>query len=347
MKMENNVEETIDELFQRHTLIAPPNLEPIRVDKYIADNIKYVSRNKVQQAIHLAWVYVNDKPIKPNYKLRPLDKILIFTNQSPESQDVQPEEMPLDIVYEDNDIMILYKPPGIVVHPGLGNYTGTLLNGVAYYLQQKIGDKAQLLERFGMVHRIDKNTSGILVLAKNENALSNLGSQFFNHSIHREYMALVWGNVKEDKGTINAHIGRSQRNRKLFEAYPNGERGKYAVTHYKVIERFGYTTLVACQLETGRTHQIRVHMKYLGHPIFSDDTYGGDKIVYGVAYSKYKQFIENLFKICPRQALHAKTLGIKHPTTHEEMFFERAVPEDMQLLIDKWRQYAENRHFEF
>ncbi|MGL4346837.1 MAG: RluA family pseudouridine synthase [Chitinophagaceae bacterium] len=345
--MENTFEDNINELFQRHTLIAPANLDSIRIDKYIVENIKHISRNKVQQAIHLDWVYVNNRPIKPNYKVRPSDKILIFTNRTPEPQNVVPESIPLDIVYEDNDIMILYKHPGLVVHPGLGNANGTLLNGVAYYLQQQIGNLAQSLNRFGMVHRIDKNTSGILILAKNENALSNLGSQFFNHSIHREYIALVWGDVKNDSGVINSHIGRSLRNRKKFEAYPDGERGKHAITHYKVIERFGYTTLITCQLETGRTHQIRVHMKSIGHPIFSDDTYGGDKIVYGAPYSKYKQFIGNLFTLCPRQALHAKTLGIIHPHTNKKMFFEKPMPEDMQLLIGKWRQYVQNRHFEF
>jgi 23S rRNA pseudouridine1911/1915/1917 synthase len=238
--------------------------------------------------------------------------------------------------------MMINKPAGMVVHPGSGNYSGTLLNGVAWYLkEQNPTISEELLPRFGLVHRIDKNTSGLLVLAKNDKAMRQLAKQFFDHTVKRQYVALVWGDMEKDEGTIVAHVGRHQRFRKLFEAYPDGEYGKDAITHFKVLERFGYVTLVECILETGRTHQIRVHMKYIGHPLFSDDFYGGDKIVKGTVYTKYKQFVDNCFAICPRQALHAKTLSFVHPTTNEEMKFDSILPVDMQKVIEKWRNYTE------
>jgi 23S rRNA pseudouridine1911/1915/1917 synthase len=249
--------------------------------------------------------------------------------------------MDLSIFYEDKDVMIINKPAGMVVHPGSGNYSGTLLNGVAWYLQQQNPELSEeTLPRFGMVHRIDKNTSGLLVLAKTDLAMRQLAKQFFDHTVNREYIALVWGDVQEDKGTIRAHVGRHLRFRKLFEAYPDGEHGKEAITHYEVIERFGYVTLVRCKLETGRTHQIRVHMKYLGHPLFNDDFYGGDKIVKGTVYARYKQFVENCFEICKRQALHARTLGFVHPSTSLKIDFESPLPVDMEEVIEKWRNYS-------
>jgi 23S rRNA pseudouridine1911/1915/1917 synthase len=288
-------------------------------------------------------VLVNDTTIKSNYKIKPLDSIIVYSDMSPEETEVKPEKMELNIVYEDAELMIINKPAGMVVHPGSGNYTGTLLNGVSYYLQQQNPNLSEdTLPRFGLVHRIDKNTSGLLVLAKTDKAMRNLAKQFFDHTTSRKYVALVWGDVQNDTGTIKAHVGRNLRFRKLFDAYPEGDHGKDATTHYTVLERFGYVTLVECVLETGRTHQIRVHMKYIGHPLFNDDFYGGDKILKGTVYAKYKQFVDNCFAICKRQALHAKTLGFMHPATGEEMFFEAALPDDMEQVIEKWRRYSQS-----
>jgi 23S rRNA pseudouridine1911/1915/1917 synthase len=297
----------------------------------------------VQQAIDAGMVLVNDKEVKSNYKIKPLDAIIVYSDMNPEDTDVVPEKMDLNIVYEDADLMIVNKPAGMVVHPGSGNYSGTLINGVAYYLQQTNPTITEdLLPRFGLVHRIDKNTSGLLVLAKTDKAMRQLAKQFFDHTVKRQYVALVWGDVIEDTGTICAHVGRNLRFRKLFEAYPEGDHGKEAITHYTVLERFGYVTLVQCVLETGRTHQIRVHMKYIGHPLFNDDTYGGDKIVKGTVFTKYKQFVDNCFDVCKRQALHARTLGFTHPSTGEEMLFESALPEDIEQVIEKWRKYSQS-----
>ncbi|MBI1344152.1 MAG: RluA family pseudouridine synthase [Terrimonas sp.] len=330
-----------DDLFERFVFKTDKGQEPYRIDKYLMNRIEGATRNKLQQALNAGLVTVNGKEVKPNFKVKGLDEIIVYSDMSPADTDVVPEKMDLDIVYEDDDIMMINKPAGMVVHPGSGNYTGTLLNGVAWYLQQKDPQISEdKLPRFGLVHRIDKNTSGLLVLAKTDKAMSNLAKQFFDHTVKREYVALVWGDVKENEGTIKAHVGRHLRHRKLFEAYPEGDHGKEAITHYHVLERYGYTTLVSCVLETGRTHQIRVHMKYLGHPLFSDDFYGGDKIVKGTVYSKYKQFVENCFSICPRQALHAKTLGFVHPTSGKNLFFETELPGDMQKVIEKWKAYA-------
>ncbi len=284
---------------------------------------------------------MNNKEVKQNYKIKPFDNIIIYSDLSPESTEVIPEKLPLNIVFEDDDIMIINKPAGMVVHPGSGNYSGTLLNGIAWYLQQKNPEvNEQTLSRFGLVHRIDKNTSGLLVLAKNDKALRHLAKQFFDHTVKRQYTALVWGDVQNDKGTIVAHVGRNLRYRKLFEAYPEGDHGKAAITHYTVLERFNYVTIVQCVLETGRTHQIRVHMKHIGHPLFNDDIYGGNKILKGTIFTKYKQFVDNCFAICARQALHAKTLGFIHPTTGKEMFFEAELPNDIEQVIEKWRGYV-------
>jgi 23S rRNA pseudouridine1911/1915/1917 synthase len=338
---EQEINEGSDELYERFSFKIDKGQEPLRIDKYLMNRIEKATRNKLQQAINSGMVLVNAKPVRPNYKIRALDEIIVYSDLSPEDTDVVPEELPLNITYEDTDIMLINKPPGMVVHPGSGNYTGTLLNGVAWYLRKQNPTLTEeTLPRFGLVHRIDKNTSGLLVLAKSDIAMRNLAKQFFDHTISRKYMALVWGDVQKDEGTIVAHVGRHQRFRKLFEAYPEGDHGKDAITHYKVVERFGYVTLVECILETGRTHQIRVHMKYIGHPLFNDDFYGGDKIVKGTVYAKYKQFVENCFAICPRQALHAKTLGFIHPITGKEMYFDTPLPADIEQVIERWRKYV-------
>ena len=332
--------EISDELYQRFTFNVDKGQAPLRIDKFLMVRLEGATRNKLQRAINTGLVLVNDKEVRPNYKVKPYDSIIIYSDLSPESTDVVPEKMDLNIVYEDDDVMVINKPAGMVVHPGSGNYSGTLLNGVAYYLQQKNPHiNEETLPRFGLVHRIDKNTSGLLVLAKTDKAMRHLAKQFYDHTVQRRYRALVWGELAEEKGTIRAHVGRNQRYRKLFEAYPEGDHGKDAITHYTVLERFNYVTLVECVLETGRTHQIRVHMKYLGHPLFNDDFYGGDKIVKGTIYSKYKQFVENCFAICPRQALHAKTLGFIHPTTGKHLHFDTDLPSDMEQVIEKWRNY--------
>ncbi|MFM8710939.1 MAG: RluA family pseudouridine synthase, partial [Sphingomonadales bacterium] len=320
---EDRITEGGDELYERFTLQIDKGQEPLRIDKFLANRIEGATRNKLQQAMTLGMVTVNGVPVKSNYKIKPLDQICIYSDTSPEETEVLPEEMKLDIVYEDADLMVINKPAGLVVHPGSGNYRSTLLNGVAWYLRQQNPTLTEeVLPRFGLVHRIDKNTSGLLVLAKTDVAMRQLAKQFFDHSVKREYHALVWGDLPQDQGTIVAYVGRHQRFRKKFEAYPEGDYGKEAITHYQVLERLGYVTYVRCVLETGRTHQIRVHMKYLGHPLFSDDTYGGDTIVKGTIYAKYKQFVENCFALCPRQALHAKTLGFLHPVTQKELYFE-------------------------
>jgi 23S rRNA pseudouridine1911/1915/1917 synthase len=333
--------ETSEELYERMSIRVDKGQEPYRLDKFLANRIENASRNKIQQAIETGRVLVNNKIVQSNYKIRPADDIIIYSDKQVQGEEIIPEKIPLNIVYEDDAVMIINKPPGLVVHPASGNYSGTLINGVAYYLQQKNKSiNEENLPRFGLVHRIDKNTSGLMVLAKTEKAVTSLARQFFDHSIKRQYIALVWGDLKEDAGTVVAHVGRHKRFRKLFDAYPDGDSGKEAITHYKVLERFGYVTLVQCVLETGRTHQIRVHMQHLGHPLFNDETYGGDKIVKGTVFSKYKQFVDNCFEICPRHALHAKTLGFIHPDSNKEMLFESELPEDMKKLIDKWRDYV-------
>jgi 23S rRNA pseudouridine1911/1915/1917 synthase len=340
-KQEPEILDSNDELYERFTLTIDKGQEPLRIDKFLANRIEGATRNKLQQAINLGLVMVNGKEIRSNYKIKPLDSIIIYSDMSPEETDVVPEKMELNIVYEDEDLMIINKPAGMVVHPGSGNYSGTLLNGIAWYLQQqKPGISEEVLPRFGLVHRIDKNTTGLLVLAKTDKAMRHLAKQFFDHTVKRQYVALVWGDMENETGTIKAHVGRHLRFRKLFEAYPEGDHGKDAITHYRVLERFGYVTVVECVLETGRTHQIRVHMKYTGHPLFNDDFYGGDKIVKGTVYTKYKQFVDNCFQICQRQALHAKTLGFIHPASGKEMFFEAELPADMEQVIEKWRNYV-------
>jgi 23S rRNA pseudouridine1911/1915/1917 synthase len=337
-------EEAPEELYERKSFKIDPGQEPLRIDKWVQQRIENASRSKVQQAIEAGFLTVNGKPVKNNYKIKPGDDILLMSLVNPETTEVKPENIPLNIVFEDDTVMVLNKPPNMVVHPGVGNYTGTLLNGIAYYLlQQKPNLTEEDLPRYGLVHRIDKNTTGLIVLAKTPDAAAHLAKQFFNHTVSRKYVALVWGNVEQDEGTVVAHVGRHQRHRKMFEAYPEGESGKHAITHYSVMERFNYVTLVQCRLETGRTHQIRVHMKHIGHTLFNDWEYGGDKILKGTIYAKYKQFVDNCFAICPRVALHAATLGFIHPKTNKELFFEAPLPDDIRLLIEKWRGYIHKK----
>jgi 23S rRNA pseudouridine1911/1915/1917 synthase len=330
-----------EELYEKLALTIDKGQEPLRIDKFLMTRVEGATRNKIQQAVDNEMVLVNDKAVKSNYKVKPGDKITIFNNRSPESSDIIPEDIPLTIIYEDDDVLVIDKPAGMVVHPGSGNPNGTLINGVAYYLKKQNPNLDEsTLPRFGLVHRIDKNTSGLLVMAKTSKAMSDLAKQFFNHTVHRRYISLVWGNFDTQEGTIVAHVGRHLRFRKLFTAYPDGDHGKDAITHYKVLENFNYVSLVECRLETGRTHQIRVHMQYIGHPLFNDDFYGGDRVVKGTVFTKYKQFVDNCFALCPRQALHARELGFIHPITRKQVHFESPLPTEIQQVIDKWRRYS-------
>lgn len=344
----SHIEEDVldsEELFEKLSLEVSKGQESLRIDKFLMTRIEGATRNKIQQGIDEERVLVNDKPVKANYKVRPLDKIVVFDNRHPDSGEIKPENIPLNIVFEDEHILIINKPAGLVVHPGSGNPGGTLINGIAYYLlQQNPEINESGLNRFGMVHRIDKNTSGLLVLAKTPLAMTHLAKQFFNHTVHRRYVALVWGDFENEMGTVTGHVGRHQRFRKLFTTYPDGDYGKEAITHYKVLEKFNYTTLVECRLETGRTHQIRVHMKHIGHPLFNDDTYGGDQIVKGTVFTRYKQFVDNCFAMCQRQALHARELGFIHPGTKEYIEFSSPLPTDMTDVIEKWRNYSKHRN---
>ena len=343
--IEEELPEESEELFERLTIVCAKGQEPLRIDKFLMNRIEGATRNKIQQAIEAERVLVNEKPIKSNYKIRPEDKIVIYQTHLPESNVIVPENIPFKIVYEDDDVMVIDKEPGMVVHPGSGNPGGTLVNAVAWYLKQQNPDiKEEDLSRFGLVHRIDKNTSGLLVMAKTPKAMTHLAKQFFDHTVHRRYVALVWGDFENEEGTIEGHVGRHQRFRKLFTVYPDGELGKEAITHYKVLEKFNYVTLLECRLETGRTHQIRVHMQHIGHPLFNDITYGGDRIVKGTVFTKYKQFVDNCFALCQRHALHAQQLGFIHPATGKKIYFESPLPEDMSAVIDKWRKYSVGRN---
>ena len=327
-------------LYEKLSLIIDKGQEPLRIDKFLMTRIEGATRNKIQQAIEQDRVMVNDKAIKSNYKIKAGDRVIIFDTNTPEASEIIPQNIPLDIVYEDDDLFIINKPVGMVVHPGSGNPDRTLVNAVAYYMKVNCpGIDEDDLPRFGLVHRIDKNTSGLLVMAKRQSIMSNLAKQFFDHTVHRRYVALVWGDVEKESGTVIANVGRHLRHRKLFTAYPEGDHGKEAITHYKVLERFNYVTMIECRLETGRTHQIRVHMQLIGHPLFNDELYGGDRIVKGTVYTKYKQFVDNCFTICPRHALHAAELGFTHPASKKAMLFKADLPEDMKQLIEKWRNY--------
>ena len=340
-ELEITGDESSEGLYEQKVIRTDKGQEPLRIDKFLMNRLEGATRNKIQQGIDAGMVTVDGKNIKSNFKVKAHMEIVVYTTNAPDSNDIVPEPLDIDIMYEDDTILIINKKPGMVVHPGSGNYSGTLLNGMAHYLLQQNPDLSDSeLPRYGLVHRIDKNTSGLLVMAKTAKAAAHLSKQFFHHTIQRNYVALVWGDVLNDEGTIVAHVGRNQRFRKLFDTYPDGEYGKDAITHYKVLERMNYVTLVQCVLETGRTHQIRVHMKMMGHTLFADSTYGGDKILKGTIFTKYKQFVDNCFDLCPRQALHAQTLGFVHPETEENVFFEAPIPDDMQQVIEKWRKYS-------
>lgn len=328
--------------YEHFRFVADKGQGLLRIDKYLFDRIEGISRNRVQQAADAGCILVNDAPVKSSYKVKPLDVISVVMDRPRRELEIIPENIPLNIAYEDDDLMVIDKPAGLVVHPGHGNYTGTLVNALAYYLQY---DKGIDMDdpRLGLVHRIDKDTSGLLLIAKTPEAKTDLSAQFFHKTTRRQYVALVWGNVVADEGRIEGNIGRDPKDRMQMRVFPDGEQGKAAVTHYKVLERFGYVTLVQYQLETGRTHQIRVHMKHIGHPLFNDERYGGNEILRGTHFAKYKQFIYNCFAACPRQCLHAQTLGFVHPRTKEELFLVSPVPADMQAVIDKWRVYTAAR----
>lgn len=340
MSQEEIQQDDNEELFEHHRLVADKGQKPLRVDKFLHNLLSNTSRNKIQQAATAGSIHVNGNEVKSNYKVKPGDVVQVVLSYPPREVELKPENLPLDILYEDNSLLLVNKTPGMVVHPGYGNYTGTLVNALLYHFNNLPGADET---RPGLVHRLDKDTSGIMVIAKTEFAMAHLAKQFFYRTTKRAYVALVWGDVEEDEGTITGNIGRSHKDRKVFTVYPEGEEGKHAVTHYKVLQRFGYTTLIECRLETGRTHQIRVHMKYLGHPLFNDKDYGGDKIIKGTTFTRYRQFVENCFAVCPRQALHAKTLGFTHPESGEEMFFESELPEDMTALVEKWTTYAKHQ----
>jgi 23S rRNA pseudouridine1911/1915/1917 synthase len=336
--------EGADVLYERISIVVDKGQEPMRLDKFITARMEGASRNKVQQAIESGRVLVNNKKVQANHKIKPGEEIVVYSDREAHTEEIIPEPIPLNIVYEDDEVLIINKPVGLVVHPASGNHTGTLVNGIAWYLlQQNSHINPVDLPRYGLVHRIDKNTSGLMVLGKTGRAVASLAKQFFDHTVHRQYVALVWGDVEQEAGTIRAHVGRHKRFRKLFDAYPDGEYGKEAVSHFKVLERLGYVTLIQCELETGRTHQIRVHMQHMGHPLFNDELYGGDRIVKGTVFTKYRQFVENAFAICPRHALHAKTIGFIHPKTRQEVKFDSEIPEDMHAVIEKWREYAKNK----
>lgn len=329
-------------LYEHFRFTADPGQSMIRVDKFLSGRIDKASRSRIQAAAEAGNILVNNVSVKANYKVKPGDTVVIVMDYPKRELKIIPENIPLHIVYEDDQLMVINKPAGLVVHPGHGNYSGTLVNALAWYLRDlplfSTGDT-----RPGLVHRIDKDTSGLLVIAKTEEAKLSLGLQFFEKTSYRRYVALVWGNLKDNSGTITGNIGRSLSNRQVFTVFEEEEHGKPAVTHYKVIERLGYVSLIECQLETGRTHQIRVHMKYIGHPLFNDATYGGDQILRGTTFSKYRQFIHNCFQLLPRQALHAKSLGFIHPVTGKAMLFDSELPEDMATVIEKWRTYTANR----
>lgn len=340
---ENELED--NNLFEHYKITVDPNQEAVRLDKFLLDRIEGTSRNRIQNGIKEGFVKVDGEAVlKTNFKIRPNQEISVSLPEPPRNEDLKAEALDLNIPYEDEEILIINKNPGMVVHPGFNNWDGTLINGLLHHLSElELPTMEEDRPRPGLVHRIDKDTSGLLVIAKTQNAMTKLAKQFYDHSIERTYHALVWGNVKEDKGTITGHIGRSLKDRRVMTVFPDGEFGKHAVTHYEVLERFHYVTLVKCNLETGRTHQIRAHMKHLGHPLFNDEMYGGDRILAGETFTKYRQFIQNLFKVIPRQALHAKTLGFVHPTTGEFVEYNSEIPEDFALALEKWQNYAQHK----
>ena len=341
----DDVEPVVDnpaELYEHFRVVVDKGQSQVRVDKYLFERLVNSSRNRIQKAADAGLIMANGKPVKSSYKVKPCDVLTVMMDRPRYDNDIIPEDIPLDIVYEDNDLMVVNKPAGLVVHPGCGNYHGTLVNAIAWHL--KDNPKYDPNDpQVGLVHRIDKDTSGLLVVAKTPDAKTHLGLQFYNKTTKRKYNALVWGVVENNEGTIEGNIGRNPKDRMQMAVLSDPAQGKHAVTHYRVLERLGYVTLVECVLETGRTHQIRVHMKHIGHTLFNDERYGGNEILKGTHFSKYKQFVNNCFDICPRQALHAKTLGFVHPRTKEEMFFTSELPEDMTRLLERWRTYISNR----
>ncbi len=334
---DENQELEEQDLFEHLRIVVDKGQSLLRLDKFLIIRTENTSRNRIQNAIDAGNVLVNDKAVKASYKVKPLDVISMVLPHPPRDTEVYPENIPLDIVYEDDDVILVNKPAGMVVHPGFNNYSGTLVNALVYHAQQ-LPQMPGNDGRPGLVHRIDKDTSGLLLISKNEWAITFLAKQFFDHSISRKYVALVWGDLTED-GTITGYIGRSAKDRKVMAVYDDESKGKWSVTHYRVLERFNYVTLVECELETGRTHQIRAHMKHIGHPLFNDSTYGGDRILKGTVFNKYRQFVENCFEVMPRQALHAKSLGFIHPSTRKFIHFETELPADFTAVLEKWRNY--------
>lgn len=338
---ELGVEES-SELYEHFRVVVDKGQTPVRIDKYLFERLVHSSRNRIQQAADAGFIMANDKPVKSSYKVKGGDVLTLMLDRPRYENDIKAEDIPLDVVYEDAQLMVINKPAGLVVHPGCGNYHGTLVNAIAWHLKD-VPSYDPNDPQVGLVHRIDKDTSGLLVVAKTPEAKTHLGLQFYNKTTQREYNALVWGLITEDQGTVEGNIGRNPKDRMQMAVLEDPAQGKHAVTHYEVMERIGYVTLVKCKLETGRTHQIRVHMKYIGHTLFNDERYGGHEILKGTHFSKYKQFVQNCFDTCPRQALHAKTLGFVHPTTGENMFFTTELPADMQALLERWRTYISNR----
>ncbi len=330
------------ELFEHFRFTADPGQSPLRIDKFLSNKLESTSRSRIQSAANAGNILSNGSAVKPNYRVKPGDLISIVLPHPPRKIELIPEDIPLDIIFEDEDVIVLNKQVGLVVHPGYGNYTGTLVNALMFHLKDNpLFHSGE--ERPGLVHRIDKNTSGLLVVAKNELALNKLASQFYHKTSKRTYAALVWGDMKEDEGTITGHLGRNPKNRKQMHVFPDGDQGKAAVTHYRVLERLGYVNLLECRLETGRTHQIRVHFQYMGHPLFNDPEYGGDRILRGTTFTKYKQFVQNCFDLLPGQALHARTLGFVHPSSDEELLFNAPLPEGFSSVLQKWRTYIQGR----
>lgn len=332
----------LQELYEHFRFEADPGQSLLRIDKFLTNRLENTSRTRIQAAANAGNIIVNGQPVKPNYKVKPSDIIQIVLPQPPRDIELLPEDIPLDIVYEDDDLLVVDKKPGMVVHPGYGNYTGTLINALMWHFKD-IPMFSSGESRPGLVHRIDKNTSGLLVIAKTEFSLNHLARQFYEHTTGRRYIALVWGSPEEDEGTITGNIGRNPKDRKVMFVFPDGSDGKHAVTHYRVLERLGYVSLVECRLETGRTHQIRVHMSWLGHPLFNDSEYGGDRIIKGTTFTKYQQFVRNCFTALPRQALHARELSFDHPVTRKRLAFESPMPADMETVIAKWRSYIAGR----
>ncbi|MDB5129939.1 RluA family pseudouridine synthase [Mucilaginibacter sp.] len=332
------IENDEQDLFEHLRVVVDKGQSLLRIDKFLMHRVENASRNRIQNAIDAGNVLVNDKVIKASYRVKPQDVISVVLPHPPRDTEVYPENIPIDIVYEDNDVLIVNKPAGMVVHPGYNNYTGTLVNALVYHFQQ-LPTLPGNDGRPGLVHRIDKDTSGLLLISKNERSMNYLAKQFYDHTINRKYLALAWGDIEQD-GTVSGYIGRSVNDRRVMSIYDDPEKGKWAVTHYKVLQRMGYVTLIECKLETGRTHQIRAHMKHIGHPLFSDAMYGGDKILKGTVFSKYRQFVENCFEIMPRQALHAQSLGFLHPSLKKDIYFEAPLPADFKAVLEKWKKYT-------